>query len=335
MATLHGNGLAEQLRKCWNCEFNWDLLPGNVKEGCVGVASLLSVPPLAILVGVQGVLSFAIAHAEVQVPNTMWREPGLLWLAIGMPTGTGKSIIKKYLIDLLRNVRERLKEDKISFSDQTFEKLGEVLFMTQPATALPLIVDNSKDANSPAASHFLWVFPRPVFLDFNSLVTDGHKESWDAAREFTVLLEDILIMIFKAKASAQDQEEVTNYSIEITKKRIFPKPMMSVKQLLKTIVKLIHLCVVSIVVCVCGKHSGMCVVSIVVCVCGKHSAMSSKAKGQYLCMSLPCHALFLSRPLPDALPSLIPEDAQQAAISMVNLCIQHTQLLAAKNIHPQ
>ena len=30
-------------------------------------------------------------------------------------------------------------------------------------------------------------------------------------------------MIFKAKASAQDQEEVTNYSIEITDKRIFPK----------------------------------------------------------------------------------------------------------------
>ncbi|KAJ7375682.1 hypothetical protein OS493_039612 [Desmophyllum pertusum] len=64
-------------------------------------------------------------------------------------------------------------------------------------------------------------------------------------------------------------------------------------------------------------------------------AMSVKAKGQYLCMSLPFHALFLSRSLPDALPSLIPEDAQQAAISMVNLCIQHTQLLAAKNIHPQ
>ena len=29
-------------------------------------------------------------------------------------------------------------------------------------------------------------------------------------------------MIFKAKASAQD-EDVTNYSIEITEKRIFPK----------------------------------------------------------------------------------------------------------------
>ncbi|KAJ7375683.1 hypothetical protein OS493_039613 [Desmophyllum pertusum] len=145
MATHHGNGLAEKLRKCWDCEFNWDLLPGNAKEGCVGVASLLSVPPLAILVGVQGLLSFAIAHAEVQVPNTMWREPGLLWLAIGMPT---------------EMCEKRLKEDKISFSDQTFEKLGEVLFMTQPATALPLIVDNSKDANSPAASHFLWVFPR-------------------------------------------------------------------------------------------------------------------------------------------------------------------------------
>ena len=56
-------------------------------QGCKAVGSLLSVPPLAILCGVQGVLSFALAHAEVQVPDTMWREPGLLRLAIGMPVG--------------------------------------------------------------------------------------------------------------------------------------------------------------------------------------------------------------------------------------------------------
>ena len=28
-----------------------------------------------------------MAHAEVQVPDTLWKEPGVLWLAIGMPTG--------------------------------------------------------------------------------------------------------------------------------------------------------------------------------------------------------------------------------------------------------
>lgn len=39
--------------------------------------------PLAI----QGLMSFAMAHAEVQVPDTLSKEPGVLWLAIGMPTG--------------------------------------------------------------------------------------------------------------------------------------------------------------------------------------------------------------------------------------------------------
>lgn len=51
------------------------------------MASLHSVPPLAVLVGVEGLLSFAMAHAEIEVPDTYWREPGVLWLAIGMPTG--------------------------------------------------------------------------------------------------------------------------------------------------------------------------------------------------------------------------------------------------------
>ena len=31
--------------------------------------------------------AFAMAHAEVQVPGTLWRELGVLWLAVGMPTG--------------------------------------------------------------------------------------------------------------------------------------------------------------------------------------------------------------------------------------------------------
>lgn len=37
------------------------------------------------------------------------------------------------------------------------------------------------------------------------------------------LAEDILIMIFKAKSSLQNQEDVITYSTKITDKRIFPK----------------------------------------------------------------------------------------------------------------
>ena len=62
-------------------------------------------------------------------------------------------------------------------------------------------------------------------------------------------------------------------------------------------------------------------------------ALYSKAKGQYLRLALPLHALFLQQPLPDNIPRVIPEKVQQAAINMAKLCIQHTALLAGCNVH--
>lgn len=59
-------------------------------QGCQAIGRLISVPPLAILVGVQALLSFAFAHADIDVPNTRWSEPEILWFAIGMPTGKSR-----------------------------------------------------------------------------------------------------------------------------------------------------------------------------------------------------------------------------------------------------
>lgn len=61
--------------------------------------------------------------------------------------------------------------------------------------------------------------------------------------------------------------------------------------------------------------------------------MYSKAKGQYLRLALPLQALFLQRPLPDALPRQIPESVLEASIAFVKLCIQHTALLAGRNVN--
>ena len=62
-------------------------------------------------------------------------------------------------------------------------------------------------------------------------------------------------------------------------------------------------------------------------------ALYSKAKGQYLRLAVPLHALFLQQALPDNIPWVIPEKVQKAAINMVKLCIQHTGLLAGRNVH--
>lgn len=53
----------------------------------MAIASLLSFPPLAILIAVQGLVSLIMAHAEIQVPDAHRKEPGVLWLVIGIPTG--------------------------------------------------------------------------------------------------------------------------------------------------------------------------------------------------------------------------------------------------------
>ena len=102
-------------------------------------------------------------------------------------SGTGRSIIYKFLIDLLKNVRERLAKDNISFSDHTFEQLRELLFITRPETTQSHIAGDNNNINS-VPSQFLWVFPRPLLQHFDSLRTDVHRETSDAAREFTVLL---------------------------------------------------------------------------------------------------------------------------------------------------
>jgi len=53
--------------------------------------------------------------------------------------------------------------------------------------------------------------------------------------------------------------------------------------------------------------------------------------GQHLRLALSLHGLFLCRPLPEVLPAQIPENVQQAAFSLVKLCLKHTRIVSGKN----
>ena len=61
-------------------------------------------------------------------------------------------------------------------------------------------------------------------------------------------------------------------------------------------------------------------------------ALYSKAKGQYLRLAMPLHALFQVTPLPEHIPPVIPEDVQKASIALIGLCIEHTALLARREM---
>ena len=62
-------------------------------------------PPDAILCGILLLVSFFMAHSAVKVPRTMWIEPVVLWIAIVMPTGSGKTPLFGFLTGILQKVR--------------------------------------------------------------------------------------------------------------------------------------------------------------------------------------------------------------------------------------
>jgi len=59
--------------------------------------------------------------------------------------------------------------------------------MTQPSTAIPLIVDRN-NVDKGLASRFLWIFPKPVFKPFQALELTASEEDHEAASNFTLHL---------------------------------------------------------------------------------------------------------------------------------------------------
>lgn len=71
-----------------------------------------------------------MSHSVVKVCDTEWNEPVLVWLAICMPTGSGKSSLCKYLRKLVNEARVQCGESDSAMwtlDDQSFEKLGELM----------------------------------------------------------------------------------------------------------------------------------------------------------------------------------------------------------------
>ena len=63
-------------------------------------------PPSSILCSLISATSFFMAHSDVSVEGTEWREPILPWVVAVMPTGSGKSTLFKFLYELVEKVRE-------------------------------------------------------------------------------------------------------------------------------------------------------------------------------------------------------------------------------------
>ena len=100
-------------------------------QECKQAGKAISMPPIAVLAGLLVIVGFSMSHSVVQVADTDWVEPVLLWIAICMQTGSGKSGLCKFLKSLVLRARSEchLGPDDPSWclDDQSFEKMGAIM----------------------------------------------------------------------------------------------------------------------------------------------------------------------------------------------------------------
>lgn len=88
-------------------------------------------PPDAIMSGLLLLVSFFMAHCAIKVPGTVWIEPAILWIAITMPTGSGKTPLFMFLTSILQKVRDELHLTRAHppwlLDEASFEKMGELM----------------------------------------------------------------------------------------------------------------------------------------------------------------------------------------------------------------
>ena len=70
-------------------------------------------PPAAVLAGLLMIISFVMSHSVVEVEETDWVEPVLLWISICMPTGMGKSSLYKYLRKLVKDTQSEMMKSQV------------------------------------------------------------------------------------------------------------------------------------------------------------------------------------------------------------------------------
>lgn len=98
---------------------------------CDSIGAAMSMPSTAVLSGLTSVMSFMMAHSNVIVDGTEWSEQVIVWITIGMPTGSGKSSLFNFFLTLLRDVRQECNRKDIhppwTVEESSFEKMGALM----------------------------------------------------------------------------------------------------------------------------------------------------------------------------------------------------------------
>ena len=87
-----------------------------------------SVPATAVLFGLVTVVCFMLSHSDVTCVGTRWSEPVIVWVAVAMPTGSGKSTLFKFLLQKVRKQCKR-KDSHPAWTPEeaSFKKMGTLM----------------------------------------------------------------------------------------------------------------------------------------------------------------------------------------------------------------
>nr|XP_006820967.1 PREDICTED: uncharacterized protein LOC102810106 [Saccoglossus kowalevskii] len=141
---------------CWELEnrFDWSLLPRKICESCEVLGRLHSAPPIAILECALAILSYCMQPTDVHIPNSYWTEPVVIWSFLGMPTGSSKSSIYKYLLKLTAAIQKELDvrspyASSWTLNEAALEKMRAVLLLDHQKATVSSEVSQSQTLNQP------------------------------------------------------------------------------------------------------------------------------------------------------------------------------------------
>ena len=97
-------------------------LPPSLLVQLKKVSDSLSIPWMGILVGLTQPIQYAMNYATIDLEKSDWWEPTIFWPLTHMPSATRKSVIFKFIKDVVKSLESTTTE--FHLSETTFEKMG-------------------------------------------------------------------------------------------------------------------------------------------------------------------------------------------------------------------
>ena len=81
-----------------------DSLPPSLLDMMEKISKSLSIPWLGLLVGLSQPVQYAMDYATMDLKGSDWWEPTIFWPLMHMPSATRKSVVYKFIKDVIKSL---------------------------------------------------------------------------------------------------------------------------------------------------------------------------------------------------------------------------------------